>query len=136
MDGQDSLIAILIFAVFILFLAYTETKSKNETEKLKSSFNSERIYYMKKYKNYSKSKLRAMKEALRIRYIDYWESTVDEYNRQNPSNKIVFYEVDLYGNTQNIDDDTQADYLIARVNLEFIAEFRAINDLLTEQEED
>lgn len=131
---METLVAILMIVVVILLLRPNKVKTsdgyKTESEVVKDLFYSKLEKYEAKYKDYSRMEILKYMNQNRDQYYEYWNGAVDRYNNNNYEHQIKFYQFDLYGNEQFLDDDTQADLLIATYyDIDFIAEYRAMNNI-------
>ena len=130
--GTVVLIMIIIIVILLSRTNKVQTSDgyKTESEIIQDLFYSKVEKYEAMYKDYSRMEIIKYKNDNNNRYYEYWNSAVEKYNNINYEHPIKFYNFDLYGNEQFLDDDTQADLLIATYyDVEFIAEYRAMNNI-------
>lgn len=112
---------ILWIVVVVLILYISDLKSTDKIFKKKVD------EYALKYCQYSKKELREAQEKMMDEYIKIWNEEVDEWNAKNPDKKIIYWEG--YGKSNLFRNFDKADYIIAAKHMEFMAKFRAINNL-------
>lgn len=108
---------------------------RSKEELFKEWYSARYDYYKLLYSSYSLTELMTLFDENYKRFSTMWTNVVNNYNKNN-SNKIVFEPIDLFDNFRDFADDTQADYLIANLDLDFITEYRAIRDNINDMADD
>ena len=124
-----------LYLVLIGVIIYLICKRDDEkAEELSKLFDAKLDFYILKNKKKTTTQLIKQLEEKTPIYIQRRDIVVNNYNANNPNNKIEFEPLNLDDSINYIEFDSQADSLIARkYGVEFIAEYRAIALLVEER---
>lgn len=117
-----------LYLILIGVIIYLICKRDDEkAEGLRNLFDSKLDFYILKNKQTNTTQLIKQLEEKTPIYIQRRNVVVNNYNNNNPNNKIEFEPLNLDDSINYIEFDSQADILIAqKYGVDFIAEYRAI----------